>query len=307
MLGGGVYRGSTVLMSGSAGTGKTSLVATLADAACQRGEQVLYVLYEESPEQLMRNMRSIGLDLRRWADAGLLKFYAARPSAYGLENHLAGLTRLLDANRPQVVVLDALTSFAAVASAHEVNALITRMVALVKYRGITAVMASLAQPGPDDGETGVSSLVDTWLLLRNMESDGERNRVLFVIKSRGSKHSNQVREFLLTDEGPALVEAYLGPEGMFVGSARLRRLAEERQEQQQRRAEADRRQRDLTRQATEVEIQIAALQEALAETGEEMGRLGAEAELRTSDESEGRGLMRRHRWVDPAGITMDEP
>jgi circadian clock protein KaiC len=204
MLGGaGVYRGSSVLVTGTAGTGKTSLAAHFAEATCRRGERCLYFAFEESESQLARNMRSIGLDLAAWARKGLLRFDAMRPSAYGLEMHLATIHKLVARHQPRAVVVDPITTFLRAGASVEVEAMVVRLLDFLKANGITALFTSLTHGGHslEGSEIAVSSLIDTWIFLRDIERGGERNRGVHVIKSRGMAHSNQVREFLLTDEG----------------------------------------------------------------------------------------------------------
>ncbi|MET0837588.1 MAG: circadian clock protein KaiC [Marmoricola sp.] len=228
MLAGGVYRGSAVMISGTAGTGKTSIAAAMADAACARGEKALFFSLEESPGQLVRNMRSIGIDLQPWVDQGLLMMSSVRPTAFGFEEHLAMLYRILEEFEPTLVILDAVASLAQAGARRETASAIARDLDLLKGHGVTTVMTTLAHGAAhESSEVEVSSLVDTWLLLRNHESNGERNRLLFVIKSRGSAHSNQVREFVLSDDGPQLVDVYVGPDGVLTGSARVRQMAME--------------------------------------------------------------------------------
>ncbi|MDQ1662605.1 MAG: circadian clock protein KaiC, partial [Blastococcus sp.] len=228
MLGGGVFTGSTVLVSGSAGTGKTTLAAQAVAAACARGEKALFVSFEESPAQIVRNMRSVGIDLQHWIDAGLLRLWGERATAFGLEAHLDGIEQLLDEVQPQIAVLDSVGSLSHVGMGAEVTSTIARELDMLKTRGITAVLTSLIQEGQsEDSSSAVSSLIDTWVVLRNTESDGERNRVLFVIKSRGTAHSNKVREFRLTDHGLELLDVVVGPRGVLTGSGRTRYLAEQ--------------------------------------------------------------------------------
>ena len=185
MLAGGLFRGSTVLVSGMAGTGKTTIGASLVNAACARGERALMVLFEESPDQFIRNMRSVGFDLRQWVDTGLLRVWAARPSALGTETHLAMLAELIEEVKPTVAVLDGIAGLAGPNSS-DVSPIVSRKIDMLKGRGITT-LATMRDHDDQSGEVGVSALMDTWLLLRNVESNGERNRLLFVIKSRGTR------------------------------------------------------------------------------------------------------------------------
>ena len=224
MLGGrGYFRGSTILVSGTAGAGKSSLAAHFVDAACRRGERCLAFVFEESPQQVVRNMRSIGLDLQPWIDRGLLEYHAARPALHGLEMHLSQMYRAIDRFRPDVVVLDPVSSLLSVAASGDVQATLTRLVDHLKVQGITALMTNLTHGKTEQERTDaeISSIVDTWLLLVTLESSGERNRGLYVLKSRGMGHSNQIREFLLTDHGVELVDVYAGAAGVLTGSARL--------------------------------------------------------------------------------------
>ncbi len=230
MLGGaGYYRGSSVLVSGTAGTGKTSLAAHFADAACRRGERALYFAFEESPSQIMRNMRSIGIDLEPWVQKGLLQFQANRPTFAGLEMHLTMMHKAINAFKPQVVIVDPLNSFIIGGNETEVKAMLMRLVDFLKMNQITGLFTSLTSGGGalEQTDVAISSLIDTWLLLRDIEIGGERNRGLYILKSRGMAHSNQIREFLLTDHGVELRDVYVGPSGVLTGSARLAQEAQE--------------------------------------------------------------------------------
>jgi circadian clock protein KaiC len=223
MLGGlGVFRGSSVLVSGTSGTGKTTIGASFASAACQRGERVLFFSFEESQSEIMRNMASVSLDLAGWVDRGLLYFHCERPTTQGLEDHLATMRRLVEAIVPTLVVIDPVSSLSRGTSMGDVSAMLTRQLYYLKSAGITAVMTSLTEGGNDleHTELSISSLVDTWLLAITMQTSGERNRGLYVLKSRGMAHSNQIREFLLSSQGVSLVPVYMGPEGVLTGSAR---------------------------------------------------------------------------------------
>ena len=297
MLGGGIFRGSTVLVSGTAGTGKTSTGAHLVNAACGSGERVLWVLFEESPEQILRNMRSIGLDLRPWADAGLLRIWPARPSAFGLETHLAQLVQLLDEVTPTVTVLDGIASFAHGGAASEVTSMVARQLDLLKARGITTLAAALGH-GDEATTLSVSSFVDTWLLLRNVEANGERNRLLFVLKSRGTAHSNQVREFVLTDHGAELVDVYVGAAGMLTGSARLAQQATEREAQLRQADDLEHRRRELRRSISEHEAHFAAVQDQIAAERAEMDRIGLRERHQAADTEADEVAMGKRRWAD---------
>jgi circadian clock protein KaiC len=271
LTGKGYYRGSSVLVTGTAGSGKSSLAAHFADAACARGERCVYFLFEESPSQLVRNMRSIGIDLQRWVDKDLLHLHASRPSLSGLEQHLVrmfGAVRELD---PAVVVVDPLSNLLVVGSRHEVRLALTRLVDFLKTEGITALYTSLIQQDARAAETdiGISSLMDTWIFLESIEVQGERNRGLHILKSRGMAHSNRIREFLITDEGVRLVDVYVGPDGVLTGSARLAQQAREAGKAREEKAEGECRRRAI-------EAQMASLQAELDSNEEDPGRVLAE-------------------------------
>lgn len=224
MFGGqGYFRGSSVLLSGTAGTGKSSLAAQFVEAACQRGERCLYLAFEESPPQIVRNMRSIGVRLQPWLRQDRLRIHAQRPTALGLEAHLVAIHRMIDAWRPQIVVMDPVTNLIAVGSPIEVKAMLARLIDFMKTRQITALFTSLTDGGGASEQTdlGVSSLMDIWMLLGNPEANGERNRAVQIVKARGMAHSNQVREFVMTSRGISLVDVSRAADGsVAVGSTR---------------------------------------------------------------------------------------
>ncbi len=257
----GYFRGSTILVSGTAGAGKSSLAAHFVDAACRRGERCLAFVFEESPRQVVRNMRSIGLDLQPWIDRGLLEYHASRPALHGLEMHLSRMHRAIDRFRPDVVVLDPVSSLLSVAAIGDVQATLTRLVDHLKVQGITALMTNLTHGKTEQERTDaeISSIVDTWLLLVTLESSGERNRGLYVLKSRGMGHSNQIREFLLTDHGVELVDVYAGSGGVLTGSARLTQEARERAAELAQKQELERKQRTLARRRAAFEAELTAL------------------------------------------------
>jgi circadian clock protein KaiC len=267
MLGGaGFYRGSSVLVSGTAGTGKTSLAGHFAAAACGRGERVLYFAFEESPSQIQRNMSSVGIDLGPWVAQGLLQFHATRPTFTGLEMHLTTMHKAILQFQAQIVIVDPLNSFVSGVNEYEVKSMLMRLVDFLKMSQITGFFTSLTAGGTplDRTDAAISSLIDTWLVLLAVEAGGERNRALSVLKSRGMAHSNQTREFRLTGQGVELCDVYVGPGGVLTGSARLAQEAEEQAAQLARRQEIERSQRELDRRRATLETQIAALRAEFA-------------------------------------------
>ena len=301
--GGGYYRGTSVLVSGTAGTGKTSLAAHFVDAACRRGERVLYMAFEESEGQFVRNMRSIGFDLQPWVERGLLRFEAARPTLYGLETHLATMHRQVVEYDPRVVIVDPLTNFTSVGSTTEVRSMLMRLIDFFKSKQITTMFNSLTGGGNilEQSEVGVSSLMDTWLLLRDMEVGGERNRVMYILKSRGMAHSNQLREFLLTDHGIELQDVYTGPEGVLTGSARLAQESCEKAAQIARGEEIEAKRRELERSRQISEAQIAAIRLEYEAKEDELRRAVAQAECREQRLVQARAAMAHQRKADADG------
>ncbi len=303
MLGGeGYFRSSTVLMSGTAGSGKTSISAHFAAAACQRGERCLYFAFEESPGQLMRNMRSIGIDLEQWEKKGLLKFHASRAAMHGLEMHLATIHKLVREFQPRVVVMDPIGSLTAVGTRRDANVMLTRLIDFLKMQEITAMLTSLTSGDEALEQTNVevSTLVDTWLLLRDLELDGERNRVMYVLKSRGMAHSNQLREFLLTDHGVELQNVYLGAEGVLTGSARQTREATDKAGSLLRHQEVEAKQRGRERMREALEARIVALRKEFEADEEEAKRVIDQLQSREETNRQDREGMGVSRQVDSA-------
>jgi circadian clock protein KaiC len=269
------------LVTGTAGTGKSSMGASFVDAACKRGESAMYFAFEESPQQIIRDMRSVGIDLNRWVKKGLLQIDAARPSTFGLEMHLVRMHHQLAKNNPKVVVVDPISGLLRGGSQHDVNALVLRVVDFLRQRGITGFFTALnADDDLQSTSINISSLVDSWILLRNIEVNGERNRLLYVLKSRGMAHSNQVREFLLTPKGVQLLEVYLGPAGVLTGSARVAREAQDRREEA--RLQQDIRKREIAAQVAvrSLEAKIAALEAEREAYHRELSSVEMEAEAR---------------------------
>jgi circadian clock protein KaiC len=275
MLGGaGVYRGSSVLVSGTAGTGKSTIAAQFCDAACRRGERALYLGFEESEAQIIRNMSSVGMDLRQWVTAGLLQFHCVRPSLLGLEAHLALIQTLVGDFVPSVVVMDPISNLAGVGDSSDVSAMLTRQVDYLKSNRITAMFTSLySDNDAEHGDQRIASLMDTWMLVKTLEGNGERNRTLYVLKSRGMAHSNQIREFLITDRGIELADVYVGPQGVLTGSARSAQEAKESSEARRRLEDLEQRRVNLERRRESVNAQAAILWREFEAEADAVGRL----------------------------------
>jgi circadian clock protein KaiC len=298
MLGlGGYYRGSSVLISGLAGTGKSTFGASFVDAACGRGERCLYFAFEESPDQIVRNMRSVGIDLKRHLDNGLLRFEAARPSLFGFEMHLARMNRDIEQFAPAAVVVDPISAFRGPST--EIHATLIRLADICKTKGITAIFTSLSASGEqmDESERSVSSLMDTWISLKDLDANGERNRVLYLLKSRGMNHSKQLREYRLTGRGIELIEAYIGPDGVLTGAARLAQEAREREDTIQRQQATERRRRELARKRATTERQIAEMRAAIEADEAEIATLIEQEEARETARGTDRDAMAASRGV----------
>ncbi|MDP2309078.1 MAG: circadian clock protein KaiC [Pseudomonadota bacterium] len=291
ICGGGFFRGTTVLLTGGAGTGKTTVGATFAEAACARGERALFMAFEESPDQIVRNMGSVGIRLKTRLDEGLLRIQAVRSTSIGLEAHLGETQRLVELFDPRIVVLDPITTMEVIADRWEVRGMLLRLVDLLKSRGITTLATSLTAAGIlDDSGVGISSIVDTWIVLRNLERDAERTRLLHVLKSRGTPHSNQVREFLLTDDGMDLMDVEVGPQGVLTGSARE---AFQRQVRTTARLEADGQahlRRELERERQVMEARILELRTAFDSREDEVRRREAAHEVHAGEKGADRHM-----------------
>ena len=302
MLGGhGYYRGSSILVSGTAGSGKSTLSAHFADATCRRGERCLYLAFEESPDQIVRNMRSVGIDLQPWLDQGLLRLEASRPAMHGLEMHLAQIHRRVAEFKPHSVIIDPMSNFGASGqSLDAAAAMLLRLIDFLKSEGITAMFVNLTSGGHalEATDVGVSSLIDTWLVLRDIEAGGERNRGLYVIKSRGMKHSNQIREFVITSSGIDLLDVYVGPEGVLTGSLRLSQEAREKSARLAFEQEMKRRQRELERRRASLETQILALQQEVQTIAEESSVQLEQFQSTTGDVEKDREAAARRRRGD---------
>jgi circadian clock protein KaiC len=299
MLGGrGFFRGSSILLTGTSGTGKTIIASNFAGAAARRGERVLFFSFEESPNQIIRNMRSIGLRLEPLVKKGLLKYHSARPSLYGLEMHLATMFKEIAAFKPDVVVIDPITSIMDAGTESECKGMVTRLIDYLKAGQVTSLFTSLTIGGQAlaQSESAMSSLMDAWILLEDFEGNGERNRVLYVLKARGMAHSNQIREFLISDRGIDVVDAYIGPSGVLTGSARAAQGALEKAAILASQQEAAQLKREVERKRKALERQIGGMRSDYESEAAELRRIAEQAGTRTfvlGTERAASGLLRQ--------------
>jgi circadian clock protein KaiC len=275
MLGGkGFFEGSSILVSGTPGTGKTSIASSFSDATCRAGKKCLYFAFEESPNQIIRNMGSIGMDLQKWVDAGLLRFHASRPTLFGLESHLAMMFKMLQDFQPDVVVVDPISNLLSVSNEKNVQSMFTRLIDTLKGRQVTTMMTNLTHFGVEEQtQAGISSLMDTWILLKDIEADGERNRGLYVLKSRGMAHSNQIRELILSEKGINLIEPYIGLGEVKTGSARYIQETMDTAEAKKQEDELERQCLKLETRRKVLDAQIAGLQAEFESEKNEFDRI----------------------------------
>jgi len=281
--GNGFYRGSNILVSGTAGTAKTTIGCYFANEQCENNEKTIYFAFEESPQQLVRNMRSIGIDLEKHIKNGLLQIHSSRPSLNGLELHLLTLRKLIKEFKPTTIIIDPISNLISVGSEHEVRSMLVRLIDMLKANNITALFTSLNKQTdnfrPDLAEESVSSLVDTWITVRDMEGVGERNRGIFIIKARGMGHSNQVREFVITSNGIELLDVELGPNGILTGAARQSHQFKKTVSDIKLQNEINRKDREIERKRRVLEANIEALRNEFESAEEELSSLKATEEL----------------------------
>jgi circadian clock protein KaiC len=298
MLGGkGFFRGSSILISGTAGTGKTSLAAYFAHETCKRRERCIYFAFEESPQQIIRNMLSIGVDLQNDINKGLLEMHSARPTLFGLEMHLVTIHKRIKKFKPRTVILDPITNLVTVGSISEVKSMLIRLIDFLQAEQITVMFTALTLNTvlSEQTDEGVSSLVDAWLLVRDIESNGERNRGMYIMKSRGMKHSNQVREFVITDSGLDLVDVYLGVDGILTGSAREAQELSEVTGEMLRSHAVSRKDKEIQRKRRVLEAKIASLQEEFESVQDELNRSYVEEDLKKEIMEKNRKQMIQNR------------
>lgn len=287
----GFYEGSSVLITGTAGTAKTTLASSFAHETCRQGKRCLYFAFEESPQQLVRNMRSVGMDLGPWIEQGLLRIESARPTLSGLERHLVTIHKLIGEFQPDAVVIDPISNLISVGNLAEVRSMLTRLIDYLKVKGITGFFTSLVSGRnvqQEMTEEGVSSLVDTWISVRDLEGIGERNRGLSILKSRGMAHSNQIREFIVTKQGIRLLDVVIGPSGIVTGASRLSQKIQEQALSMAQQQELERRDRELERKRRVLEATIANLRTEFESVEEELRRINDEETTRQLAVSSGR-------------------
>jgi circadian clock protein KaiC len=274
MLGGGYYEGSSIMVSGDAGTGKSSLAASLAASVCAEGKRCIYFSQEESPRQILRNMKSAGIDLSPFTENSLLIVKAMRPAQFGLEMHLITIENLVRSHEPAAVVIDPVSNLLSIGQYHQVKSMLTRLIDFLKSNGVTSIFTVLSDDDNISGSgIGVSSLMDTWIKLHNLEVGSENTRLLNIVKSRGMAHSNQIREFLITSTGVELEDVYLGPEGVLTGTTREMQEIRERMENEGRRRDIDYKKRLLEQKRKTIESQITSLQMQLKNEEEDLERI----------------------------------
>jgi circadian clock protein KaiC len=303
MLGdGGFYKGSTIMVSGTAGTGKSTLAAQFCDATCRRGDRAMFFAFEESETEIIRNMSSVGIDLKQWVDAKLLQFQCFRPSLLGLEAHLFAMQKVVGEFDPSVVVKDPVSDLLRVGTGADVAAMLTRQVDFLKARGVTTLFTSLNPDVEAEADQQLASLVDTWVRVKTTEGNGEINRILYVLKSRGMAHSNQIREFLLTSQGIELADVYVGPQGVLTGSARQAQEAQERSDGTARLEDLEQRRVNLERRRESVEAQAAALWREFEDEADSVERLLNHGSTGVDDRAGQRAAQGRLRRADTEEI-----
>jgi circadian clock protein KaiC len=295
----GYYKGSSVLVSGTAGTGKSTMAAQFAESACKRGERALYLAFEESPKQIVRNMRSAGIDLEPYLHNKRLVIRSERPTLFGLEMHLLQMTKLADQLNPHIVVMDPITNLMSAGAQIDVKSMLTRFIDFLKAKQVTSFFTSLTSPGNlEQTDVGVSSLMDTWIVLKDIEGQGERNRGLSIVKSRGMAHSNQFREFRLSGKGLMLEDVYLGASGALTGAARAAQIAEEQAAALARLEEIGRLNRQMERKRTVLESQLTVLHSEFEAEEEEMRKRMSEMEAREKATTEQKNRIAHLRKAD---------
>jgi circadian clock protein KaiC len=296
----GFFRGSSILISGTAGTGKTSIAASFANATCQRKERCLFFAFEESPQQIVRNMGSIGMDLQAHVDNDLLRFHPSRPTIHGLEMHLVEIHKRIVEFKPHAIILDPITNLVTIGTVSEVKSMLIRLIDYLQSNQVSVLFTALTSTNhaAEQTDEGVSSLVDAWITVRDLESNGERNRGLYIMKSRGMRHSNQVREFVITDEGLELVDVYLGTKGVLIGSAREAQQLEEATGEELRTYAGSRTDKEIQRKRAVLEAKIMSLREEFESIEDQLSNTRREEQLRKEIMERNRKEITKGRYIN---------
>ena len=303
MLGGGLFRGSSTLVTGLPGTSKTTLAGKFAEAACRRGERTLFVSFDEGAEPIVRNLASVGIHFRPHLKSGLLHMYSARTESIGAEDHLVKLKALIRETRPRCMVIDPLSAIAKAGGLDAARAVASRLIYMVKDEAITVFITAINEgddPSTEATDLQVSTIADTWIHLSYVIRSGERNRALTIIKSRGTWHSNQVRELILSATGPVLADVYSAGGEVLMGTLRWEKEDEERGKTQQRRATFDHKRRELQVSEADTRARIKVMENDLARQRSELALYSSENEARIVSTSEREKELRRIRGGDPA-------
>ena len=304
MLGGGVFRGSSTLVTGVPGTSKTTLAGKFIEAACQRGERALFVSFDESAQQIMRNLSSVGIQLRTQVESGRLRMYSARTEGISAEEHLIKINSLIREDRPQCMVIDPLTAIAKSGALGAARTVANRLIYMVKDEQITLMVTALSEtdgPGGEATDLQISTIADTWIHLSYLVRSGERNRALTIVKSRGTSHSNQVRELVLSGSGPTLSDVYTAGGEVLMGTLRWEKEAEEVAKRLRHRAEFDHKRRELEFAEASTSAQIAALQMELDRQRAELTLYSAENDVHSATSSQRESELRIRRGADAKG------
>jgi circadian clock protein KaiC len=303
MLGGGLFRGSSTLVTGLPGTSKTTLAGKFAEAGCRRGERTLFVSFDEGAEPIVRNLASVGIQLKPHVKSGILRMYSQRTESTGAEDHLAKLKSLIREFRPRCMVIDPISAIAKAGGLDAARAVASRLVYMVKDEGITVFITAINQgddPAAEATDLQVSTIADTWIHLSYLIRSGERNRALTIIKSRGTWHSNQVRELILGKAGPVLADVYTAGGEVLMGTLRWEKEDEERGRDLKRRAEFDHKRRELLASEADTHARIKALQQDLERQRSLLATYSTENQARIVSTSDRENELRRIRSADPA-------
>jgi len=306
MLGGGVFRGSSTLITGVPGTSKTTLAGKFAEAACRRGERTLFVSYDEAPREIVRNLSSVGIQFKAHLKSGVLRMYSARTEGIGAEEHLIRLKSLIREYQPHCLVIDPLTAIAKAGALGAARAVANRLIYAAKDEGITLVVTALSEtddPRAESTDLQISTIADTWIHLSYLVRGGERNRALTIIKSRGTGHSNQVRELVLSKSGPTLTDVYSSGGEVLMGTLRWEKEGEENARKVRQRVEFEHKRRELQSAEANTAAQIKALQMDLQRQRAVVALYSSENEVRSASAKEWENELRRRRDADPAGLS----